>query len=130
MPKGRIGQGRIAGEEGDLKERASAAAFTGSWATSTGSMNTLINNLAQPTIEVAGQLAGTPVCALLGRTYPSAGELPKEALGSSDTLSYDLVRGLKGVGETHVPRGVSVGEVIGEVKGDLRGTGGPEEARR
>jgi methyl-accepting chemotaxis protein len=44
---------RIVGEEGELTERASLGASTGSWETSIGSINTLINNLAQPTTEVA-----------------------------------------------------------------------------
>jgi len=44
---------KIIGEEGKLTERASVAALTGSWAMQVDSINALINNLAQPTIEVA-----------------------------------------------------------------------------
>ena len=44
---------KIAGEEGKLTERAALGAVTGSWLSSIDSINALINNLAQPTTEVA-----------------------------------------------------------------------------
>jgi len=44
---------KIVGEEGQMTERVSPAAVTGMWASQIDSVNTLINNLAQPTAEVA-----------------------------------------------------------------------------
>lgn len=44
---------KVIGEEGRLTERFSLGAAKGSWKTSIDSINALINNLAQPTTEVA-----------------------------------------------------------------------------
>jgi methyl-accepting chemotaxis protein len=44
---------KIVGEEGELTERAALETGAGAWATSVGSINTLISNLARPTTEVA-----------------------------------------------------------------------------
>jgi signal transduction histidine kinase len=44
---------KVIGEEGKLTERISLSGISGAWQTSTNSMNSMINNLAQPTIEVA-----------------------------------------------------------------------------
>ncbi len=44
---------KIIGEEGMLTERALRKAVTGSWAIQIDSINALINNLAQPTTEIA-----------------------------------------------------------------------------
>ena len=44
---------RIVGEEGQMTERASPGAVTGMWVSQVDSVNALINNLAQPTAEVA-----------------------------------------------------------------------------
>lgn len=43
---------KVVGEEGKLTERASLGQVTGSWKMKIDSINGLINNLAQPTIEV------------------------------------------------------------------------------
>jgi len=53
MAKEIVRVGRIVGEEGQMTERASLGAVTGSWASQIDSVNALINNLAQPTAEVA-----------------------------------------------------------------------------
>src|SRR4030042_270742 len=44
---------KVIGEEGKLTERVSLSDISGAWQTSASSLNTMINNLAQPTIEVA-----------------------------------------------------------------------------
>jgi len=44
---------KIVGEEGQMTERASLGAVSGMWASQIDSVNALINNLAQPTAEVA-----------------------------------------------------------------------------
>ena len=72
-------------------------------------------------VDTIGELAGTLVCALLGKANPFPDELPKEAVGRGDALSYDLVKGLKGVGEKRAPEGVSLEKVIEEVKRALQG---------
>ena len=43
---------KIIGQEGKLTERVSAKNYTGSWKTTVDAINSLINNLAQPTTEV------------------------------------------------------------------------------
>ena len=72
-------------------------------------------------VDTIGELAGTLVCALLGQANPFSDELPKEALGEGDALSYDLVKGLKSVGEKRTLGGVSLRKVIEEVKQALQG---------
>ena len=47
-----IRMSKIVGEEGKLSERFSLGNVTGLWKTKIDSINSLINNLAQPTIEV------------------------------------------------------------------------------
>jgi methyl-accepting chemotaxis protein len=44
---------KVIGEEGKLTERVSLMDISGAWQLSANSLNTMINNLAQPTIEVA-----------------------------------------------------------------------------
>lgn len=44
---------KVVGEEGKLTERVSLLEISGAWQVSADSMNSMINNLAQPTIEVA-----------------------------------------------------------------------------
>jgi HAMP domain-containing protein len=44
---------KIVGEEGQMTERASLGRVIGSWASQIDSINALVNNLAQPTAEVA-----------------------------------------------------------------------------
>jgi methyl-accepting chemotaxis protein len=44
---------KIIGEEGNLAERASIGTLTGSWKIKIDSINSLINNLAQPAVEFA-----------------------------------------------------------------------------
>ena len=72
-------------------------------------------------VDTIGELACTLVCALLGKANPFSDELPKEAVGKGDALSYDLVKGLKGVREKPTPRAVGIGETIAEVKRALQG---------
>jgi methyl-accepting chemotaxis protein len=44
---------KVIGEEGKLTERVALLEISGAWQVSANSMNSMINNLAQPTIEVA-----------------------------------------------------------------------------
>jgi len=44
---------KVVGEEGKLTERVALLEISGAWQVSADSMNSMINNLAQPTIEVA-----------------------------------------------------------------------------
>ena len=44
---------KVVGREGRINERASVAGAPGSWAEKVGAVNELVDNLAQPTIEVA-----------------------------------------------------------------------------
>jgi HAMP domain-containing protein len=48
-----VRMGRIVGREGKMTERASLPGAAGSWAVSTDSLNSLIEDLARPTTEVA-----------------------------------------------------------------------------
>ncbi|HWP46181.1 MAG TPA: methyl-accepting chemotaxis protein [Candidatus Limnocylindrales bacterium] len=68
---------KIIGEEGKLTERFSLGTAKGSWKTSIDSINALINNLAQPTTEVArvitavaeGDLSKRMALAVEGRPF-------------------------------------------------------------
>jgi len=72
-------------------------------------------------VNTIGPLASTLVCALLGEANSFPDELPREAMGRGDALSYSLVKGMKGVGEKRSPGGVSLEKVIQEVRQALRG---------
>ncbi|MES2933661.1 MAG: hybrid sensor histidine kinase/response regulator, partial [Pseudomonadota bacterium] len=53
MVNGIVGVSRVVGREGRLLQRASAPAVGGGWATIVNSVNTLIDDLARPTTEMA-----------------------------------------------------------------------------
>jgi methyl-accepting chemotaxis protein len=48
---------KIIGEEGNVTERAAGGSFTGSWKIGIDSINSMINNLAQPSAEIARVIA-------------------------------------------------------------------------
>lgn len=62
---------RVVGKEGKLMARASVKGARGSWGTSVSSVNTLIGDLVQATIEVA-RVIGEVAKGNLSRTMPMA----------------------------------------------------------
>src|SRR5258708_11492269 len=62
--------GRLVGKEGKLEERAKLSGAKGSWGASVDSLNTLIGDLVQPTIEVA-RVIGSVAQGNLSQTMPT-----------------------------------------------------------
>src|ERR1041384_6519717 len=89
----------VVGKEGRIKQRASLALATGSWAACVDSVNTLIADLVQPTTEVArvigavakGDLSQTMALEIEGR--PLAGEFLRTAKSVNTMLDQrvDLI---------------------------------------
>lgn len=70
-------------------------------------------------INTIGKLAYTVVCALLGKPRPFPEKLPKQVMGPQDTLSYDLVKGLRMTPERVVKQEQTIADVIGQLKANL-----------
>ena len=58
MELARISQ--VVGKEGRIRQRASLGEVSGSWAEAVGSVNNLIEDLVQPTSEMARVIGGSP----------------------------------------------------------------------
>jgi HAMP domain-containing protein len=101
---------RVIGEEGKLTERVSLTNISGAWQTSAGSLNTMINNLAQPTIEVArvitavakGDLSEKMTLELDGKPikgeFLRIGNTVNDMVGQLNSFASEVTRVAKEVG--------------------------------